>query len=148
LGYADNTIRCCPYDRAGIDSDFHNQRRAATVIRFINCLRRKPDQTIEQFRQHFDDPKFAALMERTAALLGAVRHTKHATLAVQANDLVRQQRGSSAPFDGVLEYWWDNAAHLLERTNSPEGKALTQEMLIYQQQFVDLSSSSGFFTEA
>jgi hypothetical protein len=118
------------------------------VIRFINCLRRRPDQTIEQFRQHFDDPKFAALMQRTAALTGALRHAKHATLNVQANDLVRQQRGTSAPFDGVLEYWWDNAAHLLEKLNSPEGQALTKEMLAYQQQFVDLSDSSAFFTEA
>jgi hypothetical protein len=118
------------------------------VIRFINCLRRRPDQTIEQFRQHFDNPMFAVLMQRTADLTGAVRHTKHATLNVQANDLVRQQRGTSAPFDGVLEYWWDNAAHLLEKLNSPAGQALSQEMLAYQQQFVDLSGSSAFFTEA
>lgn len=118
------------------------------MIRFINCLRRRPDQSIEQFRQQFDDPKLGALMERTAALTGALRYAKHATLNVQANDLVREQRGTSAPFDGVLEYWWDNAAHLLERVNSPEGRALTQEMLAYQKQFVDLSGSSAFFTEA
>jgi hypothetical protein len=118
------------------------------VIRFINCLRRRPDQSIEQFRQHFDDPKLATLMQRTANLTGAARFAKHATLAVQANDLVREQRGTSAPFDGVIEYWWDNAAHLLERVNSPEGQALTQEMLAYQKQFVDLSGSSAFFTEA
>jgi hypothetical protein len=65
----------------------------------------------------------------------------------RGNTLVKETRGTRDPYDGVLEYWWDNAAHLVERTESPEGRALTGEMLAFQRQFVDLTSSTAFFVE-
>jgi hypothetical protein len=110
-------------------------------------MKRKPELTAEQFRRYWNDPQFSALIERVATLTGATRHAKNATLTVEANLLVQQTRGTRDAYDGVLEYWWDSAAHLIERTNSPEGRALTQEMLAFQTQFVDLGASTAFFTE-
>lgn len=117
------------------------------MIRFINCMKRRPELTADQFRRYWNDPQFLALIERVAALTGATRYARNATLTVEANLLVQQTRGTRDPYDGVLEYWWDSAAHLIERANSPEGQALTQEMLAYQKQFVDLGASTAFFTE-
>ena len=117
------------------------------MIRFMSCMKRKPELTAEQFRRYWNDPQFLALVERVAALTGATRYATNATLTVEANLLAQQTRGTRDPYDEVLEYWWDNAAHLVERTNSPEGQALTQEVLAYEKLFVDLGSSTAFFTE-
>lgn len=118
------------------------------MIRFINCMKRKSGLTPEQFRQYWNDPRFTALIERVAALTGATRYAKNATLIVAANTLVKEMRGTRDPYDGVLEYWWDNAAHLIERIESPEGQALTEEILVFQRQFVDLAASTAFFVES
>lgn len=117
------------------------------MIRFINCMKRKPGFTTEQFREFWNDPQFVALIERIAAQTGASLYAKNATLMVAANDLVRELRGSSEPFDGVLEYWWDNTSHLNELTETEAGRALADEMLDYQRQFVDLHASTAFFVE-
>lgn len=117
------------------------------MIRFINCMKRKPELTPDQFRQYWNDPRFTALIERVATLTGATRYAKNATLIVAANTLVKETRGTRDFYDGVLEYWWDNATHLIERTESPEGRQLAEEMLAFQRQFVDLAASTAFFVE-
>jgi hypothetical protein len=110
-------------------------------------MKRKPGLTPEQFRQNWNDPRFDALILRVAVFTGAARHAKNATLIVAANALVSEARGTRDPYDGVLEYWWDNAASLIEHTESTEGRALTEEMLAFQRQFVDLAASTAFFVE-
>ena len=117
------------------------------MVRFINCMRRRTGLTPEQFRKHWQDPKFTALIERVVALTDAKRYAKTATLVVEANMLVIEQRGTGVPYDGVLEYWWDNATHLLKALETPAGRALQQDMLTYQKQFVDFAGSTAFFTE-
>ncbi len=117
------------------------------MIRFINCMQRRADLSPEQFRDYWNSPEFIALIERVAEQTGATLYAKNATLIVAANDLVQEMRGSHAPYDGVLEYWWDNTARLSEITASAEGRALTDEMLAYQRQFVNLEASTAFFVE-
>lgn len=117
------------------------------MIRLINCMKRRPEYTTEQFREYWNDLQFIALIERVAEQTGASLYAKNATLMVAANDLVQEMRGSSEPFDGVLEYWWDNTSHLIELTETHEGRALADEMLDYQRQFVDLHASTAFFVE-
>ena len=118
------------------------------MIRYINCVKRRPDISIEQFRQYWNSNEFADLINQVVALSGAKRFSKSATLVVEANTLLQQQRGSADPFDGVLEYWWDKAAHLDTLFDKPEVTDLMQRMLDYQRQFIDFSHSSIFFTEA
>lgn len=118
------------------------------MIRFINCLRRRPDITSEQFRAYWNDPKFDAIIARVVEYTGASGHAKNLTLMVAANDLMRQRRAFGEPFDAVLEYWWDDAARLHNVLNSDQCELLMQAMLEFQKQFVDLKNSSAFFTEA
>ena len=118
------------------------------MIRFINCTKRKPEMSPEQFRQYWNSPQFTVLIDQMVALTGAVRYVRSTTLSVTANQLVKERRGGQDPYDGILEYWWENAAHLFDRINSPEGAALIDQMLAFQRQFVDLSQSTAFFTEA
>jgi hypothetical protein len=118
------------------------------MIRFINCVKRKPEMSTAEFRRYWDDPRFEALIRRMVELTGAARHARHATLDVAANEMVQDMRGGREPYDGVLEYWWESAGRLFQDLASPEGHALLLEMAGYQRQFVDFSQSTAFFTES
>ena len=119
------------------------------MIRFINCIRKLSHISSEQFREYWNDPKFDAIIDRVMEYTGATGHAKNLTLMVEANELMQKKRGGSAqPFDGVLEYWWDNAPQLNAVLNSPQCDVLMKSMLEYQKQFVDLEKSCAFFTEA
>ena len=118
------------------------------MIRLINCVKRRPDITLEQFRQYWNSNEFESLIKQVVAISGATRYAKSATLVIEANTLVQQRRGTGEPFDGVLEYWWDKAAHIEGLMGKSEAAALIQSMLDYQKRFIDLPHSSVFFTEA
>lgn len=118
------------------------------MIRLINCVKRRPDITVEQFRKYWNSNEFEILIKQVVAVSGAKRYRKSATLIVEANVLLQQRRGTGEPFDGVLEYWWDRAAHLDALLESPETGGLMQQMLDYQKQFIDMPHTSAFFTEA
>jgi hypothetical protein len=119
------------------------------MIRFINCVRRRADISSEEFRQFWNDPKFDAIIGRVVGYTGAGGYAKNLTLMVSANELMQERRGGAAPpFDGVLEYWWENASQLHSVLDSEQCSLLMQAMLEYQKQFVDLEKSCAFFTEA
>ena len=117
------------------------------MIRLITCLKRRDDVSVEEFRRCWADTTFDELIARTVALTGAERCAKNLTLKVAANVVLMQERGLGEPFDGVIEYWWHDAAHFEDIYNSRERKALMQEMQDYQARFIDLAASTSFFTE-
>ena len=118
------------------------------MIRLISCLKRRDDVTAAEFRRYWTDAAFDELITRIVALTGAERCAKNLTLGVKANDLLMQERSLAEPFDGIIEFWWHDAAHFDELFNNEERKALMQEMRAYQRQFTDLSNSVSFFTES
>ncbi|WP_455206959.1 hypothetical protein [Kaarinaea lacus] len=117
------------------------------MIRFINCVRRRKDISIEEFRRYWNSPEFDYLFEKLFVIVEPRRFAKNLTLQVSANEQIRQERGSGEPFDGTLEYWWHDARELLEKYDSPQAQKVRQEMLEYQQQFIDLVNCRAFFTE-
>jgi hypothetical protein len=117
------------------------------MIRFINCMRRRHDMTSEQFRQYWNDSRFDDIILRVVEYTGAAGYSKNLTLMVSANDLLRERRAYGEPFDGVLEYWWEDAMQLNTVLNSPQCDLLMKSMLEFQQQFVDLEKSCAFFAE-
>ena len=101
----------------------------------------------EEFRQFWCSDKFNELVEEVASFSGASRYSKNLTLKVHANEQIVEDRGIGEPYDAVLEYWWKDARKLMDLYESPEAKALFQKMADYQQEFIDLSRSTAFFTE-
>ncbi len=59
-----------------------------------------------------------------------------------------QARKSKEPYDAVIEWWFESASQLGPLLAKPEAKAALKEMMKYQTQFVDISQSPSFFTEA
>jgi hypothetical protein len=118
------------------------------MIRLITCLKRRDDISPEEFRRFWMDAAFDELIGRIVALTGAERYAKNLTLSVEANVLLMQERGLGEPFDGIIEFWWHDAAHFDELYNSEERKSLMLDMQAYQTQFADLAASASFFTES
>jgi hypothetical protein len=117
------------------------------MIRFISCIKRRDDVSIEEFRHFWNSLAFDELQERVSRVLGANRFQHSLTLAVEANDLIMDERGLAEPFDGLIEYWWEQARDVLRLAESPEGRSALQDMREYQAQFVDFAHSHAFFTE-
>jgi hypothetical protein len=67
---------------------------------------------------------------------------------VEANVWVMEERGSGLAYDGVIEYWWENAAELVSVLNTAAARALIDGMKSFQSEFVDPAGSTAFFTEA
>ena len=118
------------------------------MIRLITCLKRRDDVSAEDFRRYWQEAAFDDLIARIAALSGAERCAKNLTLSVEANTLLKQERGLGEPFDGIIEYWWHDAANFEALYNSEERKALMREMQDYQGRFADMAASASFFTES
>lgn len=117
------------------------------MIRLIHCIRKRDDTSLEEFRTWWQSPEFDLLLQRMASFMGARRFTKNATLAVDANLWLMEARNLAEPFDGVIEYWWDNAAHLMEVAKGESFQVLREEMENFQRQFIDLDRALIFFTE-
>ena len=118
------------------------------MIRLITCLKRRADIDPGKFREFWHAPGFDELIGQLVELSGAERFAKNLTLSVSANQMMMQDRGLDEPFDGVLEYWWHDAAHFETMYNDPKSQALMGEMQDYQRQFADISASVSFFTES
>ena len=118
------------------------------MIRFVSCIKRKPEVTQEEFRRCWDDPQFQDHINNIANALNAIRGVKYRTLHVEANVLAGQLRGTEVePFDGTIEYWWKSAKEFQERITTPEVEHALKEMKMFQEAFVDSANCSVFFTE-
>ena len=86
------------------------------MIRFINCVRRRKDISVEEFRRYWNRPEFEYQFERLFIIVQPRKFAKNLTLQVSANEQIRQERGSGEPFDGTLEYWWQDARNYWKNT--------------------------------
>ena len=116
------------------------------MIRFIHCMKKRPELTIAEFREYWNSPEFADLMDRMTHMLGPVSIIRNLTFNIELNNSLMQERGAEEPFDGIIEIWLESAADL-QNLNSAEAEALRAEMETYQQQFIDFTESRRFFTE-
>ncbi len=118
------------------------------MIRFINCIKKRDDISIENFRNYWQSQEFEDLLHRVIDITKAQHFTKNLTLDVEANVMIQAERGGGEPFDGIIEYWWDKGSELMDLYATDEAKKVRKEMMDYQHQFIDLAASSAFFTES
>lgn len=116
------------------------------MIRFIHCMKKRPELTIAEFREYWNSQEFTELMDRMTEMLGPVSVIRNLTFNIELNNSLMQERGAEEPFDGIIEFWLESAADL-QNLNNAKADALRAEMEAYQQQFVDFTESRRFFTE-
>lgn len=113
------------------------------MIKYMQCVRRKPGLSIEDFRSHWQDYLVAW---RELAIAGlALRMTTSYGLAVEPNAEIQKDRGTQPPFDAVLELWLESGDLVTQMTQQPDVAALIDAMREQQEAFIDLERSSFFF---
>jgi hypothetical protein len=117
------------------------------VIRYINCCRKLPELSNDDFRDYWQGAEFSELVRKVAQLTNASHHEKNLTLKVDMGRHLIEDRGLGEPYDGIIEYSWENAGHLESIYSTEEAQALLQQMQRFQSQFIDLKNSTAFFTE-
>ena len=77
----------------------------------------------------------------------AVTHTRSLTLQIDINKELTELHGTLEPFDGIVEICWENAQTLLALRDSEAGLQAADDLLAFEDQFVDRAESRYFFTE-
>ena len=114
-----------------------------TMIRFIQCVKKKPDMSVQDFRRSWK--VYQTKMTDLAKAINVAGLTFCTTLNVEENLQVMMTRGTSEPFDGVAEIRISNAPRTIEALSQEPGKSLMASLQKYQTEFVDLENSSFFF---
>ena len=117
------------------------------MIRFVHCMKRRPDLSVAEFREYWNSQEFNDLFDKLADILEPVSVKKNLTLNVEINAMLMEERGSEEPYDGIFEVWIESAADLQKLQNSEEGEKILKDMENFQKQFVDFTASKRFFTE-
>ena len=116
------------------------------MIKFIYCVRRRPEMTPEAFRKYWLE-NHGPLVRRYAQALRASRYVQSHTLDTEFNKLAQLPRGSREPYDGITEVWWDKVEDLALAMQTPEGIEANQLLAEDEARFCDLPNCSVFFTE-
>jgi ABC-type uncharacterized transport system ATPase component len=113
------------------------------MIKFIQCVRKKPEISIQDFRRSWKT--YQAKATELARAMNAAGLTFCTTLNVEENLQVMLTRGTSEPFDGVAEFRISNAPRTIEALSREPGKSLMEELQRSQTEFIDLENSHFFF---
>lgn len=113
------------------------------MIKFIQCIRKKPELSHVEFRRLWAEYRERA--SAVAEVTGVTRFSISTALTVPLNVQVQLTRGTVAPFDGVAEFWFPRAAGMEEAFERPEVAKRVKAMQELQEQLADLSQSVFFF---
>jgi len=113
------------------------------MIKFMQCIRRKPQLSVVEFRHHWD--RYKEVWLELAKLSEAKRMVTSIGLDIDQNTTIQLVRGTREPFDGVLEIWWVSGEPVVRCMQDPALKDKLASMRRLQEEFIDLASSSFFF---
>jgi len=113
------------------------------MIKFMQCIRRKPQLSAAEFRKAWD--RYTMAWQELARLSEARRMVTSIGLEIDQNTAIRLARGTGTPFDGVLEIWWADGAQVKDYAEHPGLQEKLSAMRALQEEFADLGNSSFFF---
>lgn len=117
------------------------------MIRFIHCMKCRPDVSLESFRGFWQSAEFNQQLSELAIKAGTREIRRNLTLQVETNNQLQMERGAEPPYDAILEIWFDQAAELQQLVDNNEIQELFQRMEQLQADYVDFHASKRFFTE-
>jgi len=113
------------------------------MIKLVQCVRRKPGLSKQDFRKHWT--AYAGQVKRIADASNAKRHVTSTALVVDQNMDIMQSRGTKAPYDGMVEVWWQRGADVVAFLESGRGDELLEDLQRTQESFMDLPNCTFFF---
>ena len=117
------------------------------MVKLMRCLKGREDISVVEFRRFWNDPDYEAMLDKFVTMSHAVRVTRSITLQIDINQELAELHGTSKPYDGVVEVCWENAQMLLAMRHDDAGMRSVDELLAFEDQFVDRPLSRYFFTE-
>jgi ABC-type uncharacterized transport system ATPase component len=114
------------------------------MITFIQCIRKKPEMSIQDFRREWKT--YQAKATELAKAINATGLSFCTTLAVEENLQVMLTRGTAEPFDGIAEMRISNAPRTIEALGREPARSLMLDFQAMQSSFVDLERSTFFFS--
>lgn len=114
------------------------------MVKFVQCVTRKPGMEAIDFRTHWNEygKRLEALVRERPNVL---RFRLSTTLLVKETVSFMVEYGASAPYDGLVEIWLDDATITAANLRKPENKALLGELAGLLREFVDRERSTAFF---
>jgi len=113
------------------------------MIKFIQCVRRKPGLSKQEFRE-----QWAGYSEKVKAIANASKGKRcvlSTALVVDQNMDIMQSRGTKAPYDGMVEIWWDRGGDVIAFLESSSDGELLEDLRRAQEAFMDLPNCTFFF---
>jgi uncharacterized protein (TIGR02118 family) len=114
------------------------------MIRLVYVVRRLPNMTREEFQGYWRD-NHGPLVSGYASAMKIRRYIQTHTIDDPRNEMVREQRGTLEPYDGVADLWWDNEDVLAEAGLSEEGQQASAALFEDERNFIDFSRSTMYF---
>ena len=116
------------------------------MAKLVMCVTRHPDMSREEFRNYWLN-NHGPLFKKNAAALKAIKYVQSHTMDSVVNDEMRADRGTLPPYDGIAEISFASDQDLVDATNTPEGRAITEELRNNESKFIDFGRSSVFFVQ-
>ena len=115
------------------------------MIKLVYCVRRKAEISEDEFYRYWLE-EHGQLVKSVARVLRAKRYVQSHTLADAVNEPVRASRGTSEPYDGITEVWFESL-EAMGAGDSQEAIDAAQQLLEDEGAFIDFSRSSVFLTQ-
>lgn len=113
------------------------------MIKFVQCVRRKPGMSKQDFAEQWAN--YAETARAIAAASDGLRCATTTPLPVEQNVEIMQQRGTKAPYDGMVEIWWVRENDVVAFMDSGAGDKLIDDLRRAQEAFMDLPNCTFFF---
>jgi hypothetical protein len=114
------------------------------MVKFVQCVTRKPGMETITFRTHWN-----SYGKRVEELVrdrpNVLRFCLSTTLLVDATITFMADYGASAPYDGMVELWLDDATITAANLRDPKSKPIFVELTDLLREFVDRDKSTAFF---
>ena len=116
------------------------------MIKLVFVIRRREDLPREEFHRYWLE-EHGPLARSFLEPLGAARYVQTHTLSTELNAALADSRGTTEPYDGLAEVWWDSLDALVAAFGSEEGQRANQRLTEDEARFIDFERSSVFLTE-
>ena len=113
------------------------------MIKFVQCIRRKRGLSKQEFREQW--VAYGEKVKAIAKASDAIRSVLSMALTVEQNLEIMQSRGTKAPYDGMVELWWQRGNDIVAFLESGSGDDLLDDLRRAQEAFMDLPNCTFFF---
>jgi hypothetical protein len=114
------------------------------MITFVQCVRRRPELSPAEFQRHWE--LYGEQVRALAEASNALRFSLSRVLAVEENLAVIASRGTSEPFDGLVQISWTSGSAAMADVERAFAGTAIAAMQRHQEEFMDLERCSFFFT--